>query len=308
MFRAIVIACAIAASALATIPAAAQSNQREEAERRANVLRSLPDDAARRLFYQVPGPAQLAARSIGAYGRGCLAGATALAPDGPTWQAMRLSRNRNWGHPDLISWIERFARDVVEQDRWPGVLVGDISQARGGPMLTGHASHQMGLEADIWLTPAPRDRRLSREEREEMSAVNMVRSDLLDVTPAFTDAHVRFIRRAALSPQVDRIFVNAAIKKALCERAPANDRAWLRKVRPWYAHTFHMHVAIDCPANNASCRNQRAEIPPGDGCNDLAHWFREEIRFPRPNPNARAPRPWTMADLPAACHEVLVAR
>lgn len=291
-------------------PAAAQNNQAQEAERRAAVLRALPDDAARRLFFNVPGPAPLAARAIGAYGRGCLAGATALAADGPTWQAMRLSRGRNWGHPDLIAWVERFAQDVVRQDGWSGVLVGDISQARGGPMLTGHASHQMGLEADIWLTPAPRDRRLSREEREEMSAVNMVRPDLLDVTPAFTDAHVRFIRRAALSPQVDRIFVNAAIKKALCERAPANDRAWLRKVRPWYAHTFHMHVAIDCPAGNASCRNARAEIPPGDGCNDLAHWFREEIRFPRrnPNPNARPPRPWTMADLPAECRQVLVAR
>ena len=43
-------------------------------------------------------------------------------------------------------------------------------------MLTGHASHQIGLDADVWLTPMPA-RTLSREEREEMSAVDMVSED-----------------------------------------------------------------------------------------------------------------------------------
>ena len=52
---------------------------------------------------------------------------------------------------------------------WPGFLVGDISQPRGGPMFTGHASHQIGLDADVWLTPMP-DRTLSRAERESMPA------------------------------------------------------------------------------------------------------------------------------------------
>ena len=50
-------------------------------------------------------------------------------------------------------------------------------------MLTGHASHQVGLDANIWLTPMP-DRQLSRNEREEMSATNMVRTDRLDIDPA----------------------------------------------------------------------------------------------------------------------------
>lgn len=290
----------------AAAPALAQSNQREEAERRQRVLSTLPENAAKRLFFQAETPAPLAARSIGAYGRGCLAGAVALSPDGPSWQAMRLSRNRNWGHPALIRWIERFAADA-QREGWPGLLVGDISQIRGGPMLTGHASHQMGLEVDLWLTPG--NRRLSREEREEISAVNMVRPDLLGVTTAFTDAHVRLMRRAASYPEVDRIFVNAAIKRALCERTPPGERAWLRKIRPWYAHTFHFHVAINCPPDSSgSCVNQRAAPPAGDGCGDLGYWFQEHIRFPRPNPNARAPRPWTLADLPEACRRVVVAR
>src|SRR6266403_1009168 len=63
---------------------------------------------------------------------------------------------------------------------WPGLLVGDMSQPRGGPMITGHASHQVGLDADIWLTPMPK-RELSRNEREDMSATMAVAPSRLDV-------------------------------------------------------------------------------------------------------------------------------
>ena len=99
------------------------------------------------------------AKSYGFYSKGCFSGGVAIPTDGPTWQAMRLSRNRRWGHPD----DDRADRKAVARrgaDGWPGLLLGDISQPRGGPMLTGHASHQIGLDADIWFTPMP-DRRLS---------------------------------------------------------------------------------------------------------------------------------------------------
>ena len=104
-----------------------------------------------------------------------------------TWQVMRLSRNRAWGHPAMIAFLERFSRKAAHEGVWPGILVGDISQPRGGPMLTGHASHQIGLDADVWLTPMP-DHRLDRAEREEMSAVDMVRPDGLAVDPAHWSA------------------------------------------------------------------------------------------------------------------------
>src|SRR5690348_10124542 len=64
-----------------------------------------PDDpktAAKELFGRKPTPAPLQAKAIGFYSRGCLAGATALPINGPSWQVMRLSRNRNWGHPELV--------------------------------------------------------------------------------------------------------------------------------------------------------------------------------------------------------------
>lgn len=205
-----------------------------------------PATPAKELFGRKMLPTRSAPQVIGFYAKGCIAGAEALALNGPTWQVMRLSRNRNWAHPQLVELIERLSAKANRTAGWPGILVGDMSQPRGGPMLTGHASHQIGLDADIWLTPMP-NRQLSRNEREEMSAVMMVRKDRLDIDPAaWTPTHLPVIRAAAQEPAVERIFVNAAIKKALCREAKG-DRSWLSKVRPMYGHDYHFHIRIKCP-------------------------------------------------------------
>jgi len=269
-----------------------------------------PDAAttpAKELFGRASAPADLSARSIGFYSRGCLAGAKALPVNGETWQVMRVSRDRYWGHPELIRFLERLSSRAPNEVGWPGILVGDMSQPRGGPMLTGHASHQIGLDADIWLTPMP-DRRLSGAEREEMAAVNMVRSDGNDVDRSvWTDGQIRIIRAAARDPVVERIFVNAAIKKALCRDA-TGDRSWLHKVRPYYGHNYHFHVRIACPPGSENCREQDP-VPEGEGCDaSLNWWFREGVLHPKLNPHAK-PRPaLTMADLPPECRQVLVVK
>ncbi|MFG1332610.1 penicillin-insensitive murein endopeptidase [Xanthobacter autotrophicus] len=260
---------------------------------------------AKELFGRVAGPAPLAARSIGFYSKGCLAGAQALAVNGPNWQVMRLSRNRNFGHPDLVAFLERFSAQVPKVSSWQGILVGDMSQPRGGPMLTGHASHQIGLDADIWLTPSP-GRELSREEREKLSASMMVRADRRDIDPAnWRPDHWKVIRAAALDPRVERIFVNAAIKKALCREA-SGDRSFLAKVRPYWGHDYHMHVRLTCPAGNAECHPQEAP-PTGEGCgSELDWWFTDEVLHPKPEPEPAKPKPpLTLADLPDACAAVL---
>ncbi|WP_229428454.1 penicillin-insensitive murein endopeptidase [Microvirga pudoricolor] len=262
-----------------------------------------PALAAKELFGRQQAPANLSARSIGGYARGCVAGATALPIDGETWQVMRLSRNRNWGHPQLIAYLERLSRRVPQVNGWPGLLVGDIAQPRGGPMITGHASHQIGLDADIWLTPMP-ERRLSRLEREEMSATNVVRADWLDVDPrVWTPQHQALLKAVASERSVARVFVNPAIKKALCRDAGA-DRSWLTKIRPTYGHNYHFHIRLACPSGAVGCSDQDPP-PPGDGCGaDLAYWFKPEVMNPRPGP----PRPpLTLAQLPAECRSVLVA-
>jgi Penicillin-insensitive murein endopeptidase len=125
-----------------------------------------PATPAKELFGRKTTPASLATHTIGFYSKGCIAGAKALPLDGETWQVMRQSRNRNWGYPNLVRFLERLAAQAPRTG-WRGLLVDDMSQPRGGPMHSGHLSHQVGLDADIWLTPMP-DRKLTRQEREEM--------------------------------------------------------------------------------------------------------------------------------------------
>jgi penicillin-insensitive murein DD-endopeptidase len=264
-----------------------------------------PAVPAKELFGRKPGPAPLATRSIGFYAKGCLAGAVALPINGETWQVMRLSRNRMWGHPSLIRLLERLSEKGTKVG-WPGLLVGDISQARGGPMLTGHASHQVGLDADIWLTPMP-ERELTRREREEMSATNVVAADKKDIDRAvWTPAHLAIIKAAATEPKVERIFVNAAIKKALCREA-RGDRSWLHKVRPMWGHNYHFHIRMRCPDDNADCKAQPPP-PDGEGCgHDLDWWFTDAVLHPKPPARPVKPRPLKMADLPSACRQVLLA-
>ncbi len=161
------------------------------------------DAPARDYFGKMTRPAAMRPQAIGSYAKGCQAGAVALPPNGRGFQVMRLSRNRFWGQPELIDYLEDLGRDAPKLG-WRGLMVGDMAQPRGGPMTSGHASHQIGLNADIWLKQMP-DHIMSASERENVSAVSMLRGRL-DVKGAdrsvdpkkFTAAHARLIRRAAL--------------------------------------------------------------------------------------------------------------
>ena len=274
----------------------AQDTAGEEAARRRAVLATLPADAAKRVFGLVTTPSSGPAHAIGGYTKGCLSGGVPLPADGPTWQVMRPSRNRAWGHPALISYIEQLASSVPATVGWPGLLVGDMAQPRGGPMLTGHGSHQIGIDADIWLTAMP-ERRLSAAERDEISATNVVAENLDDIDPAaWRPEHRKLLQAASRAPDVARIFVNPAIKRALCREAGA-DRAWLRRIRPWWGHNYHFHVRLSCPRGDAECQDQSPSTDEGCG-GDLDWWFTDEAKHPKPS---QPGRPLRVADLPPAC-------
>ena len=289
-----------------TIPAPEKKEVKKAPKKKVAKVAKPAGPPAKALFGAAKSPAPMAARAIGFYAKGCLAGAASLSVDGPTWQAMRLSRNRNWGHPELIALLEKLATDAKKHDGWPGLLVGDLSQPRGGPMLTGHASHQVGLDADIWLTPMP-DRRLSAKEREELSATSMLAEDRVSVDPkVWTDAHVRLLKRAASFAAVERIFAHPAIKKALCEAVPKDgDRKWLHKVRAYWGHHYHFHVRMACPKGSGNCEHQPA-LPNDDGCGkELTHWLALVKQPPKPGPPGPPKPALTMAQLPAECGTVL---
>ncbi|MCR0985498.1 penicillin-insensitive murein endopeptidase [Roseomonas populi] len=243
----------------------------------------------------LPGPA----RSIGGTSLGCIAGAEALPPEGPGWQVVRLSRNRNWGHPVLLAALRQLA-GRARAAGLPDLWIGDMGQPRGGPLPFGHASHQIGLDADIWLDLSPKPLVPARA-RESIPERSLVLPDESMADPRlFTEAHSRLIRMAAELPGVDRIFVNHAIKRSLC--AAHAGEPWLRLVRPWRGHDSHLHIRLRCPAGSPECRDQ-APVPPGDGCDaGLAWWLTPEARHPsRGGPPGPPPR------LPAACAGVLAA-
>jgi len=137
--------------------AACQSDDAPEVSQAA-ISTSNPNDTrvAKQVFGYIPDGSNQSPEAIGGYAKGCQAGAVQLAETGPTWQAMRLSRNRNWGQPELVDYVQDLSRFAATQPGWDGLYVGDLSQPRGGPMLTGHASHQIGLDADIWMLPPDR--------------------------------------------------------------------------------------------------------------------------------------------------------
>ena len=281
---------------------------------------------AKQLFGAKRLPAATAPVVHGFYSKGCIQGAVAMPIDGPAWQAMRLSRNRRWGHPDLVKLLVRLSQDG-RRVGWNGLLVGDLSQPRGGPMLTGHASHQIGLDADIWLNPMP-GRRYSYQERENTSARSMLASrkgkdgkwrlDQNRIGERFTQATYAIIRTAASYREVERVLVHPTIKRELCRRAKGEgDRRWLYKVRPYWGHHYHMHIRMGCPAGSPNCRPQ-ATPRNDDGCGaELAYWHRQ-LNPPRPKKvvkKARKPkvvkkrrkREKLLSDLPRACTGVLQA-
>ena len=242
---------------------------------------------------------------FGGYSKGCLAGGEQLAESGPTWQAMRLSRNRNWAHPETIDYVQDLSRFAAKLPGWEGLYIGDMSQPRGGPMLTGHRSHQTGLDIDIWMRPAT-NLRLSRAERENISSISMRRSKGAYVNQNWTRQHHELLKAAAKDPRTARIFVFPGAKVQMC-KDEKGDRRWLRKIRPWWGHHYHFHVRLNCPKGASGCVEQ-SPPPRGDGCADAEEWVRNILNPPPPDPNAPPPKPrreYVLADLPKQCARVL---
>lgn len=273
---------------------------------------------ANRLFGAKTEPSAQPPAAIGSYAKGCAAGLVEMPQSGTTWQVMRLSRNRNWGQPVMIDYLKELGQ-AATRIGWAGIYIGDISQPRGGPMTSGHASHQIGLDADVWMLP-PQRLNLSRSERESISSIPVRSADQKSVTANWTPRHHALLRAAASDPRVDRIFVAAAVKLEMCRTAKANDTKWLQKIRPVAGHDTHFHVRLKCPKGARQCKTQTPGVADlskgGNGCDEtLTWWVTDYLNPPKPTkkpkpdttPREKRPREFTMADLPAQCREVLAS-
>lgn len=205
-----------------------------------------------------PAPGQ--PQAIGGYSAGCVQGAVELPLAGPGFRVMRPWRNRHYGHEVLVSFVRDLAKRIVAS-KLPRLALGDLGQPRGGPAPSGHASHQSGLDIDIWFQPKnPRAKR-PRE-------IDMVDHKRKKPSPAWKRRHARMVEMAARDPRVARIFVNPVLKLAMCKANRGKDTSWLRVVRPWFGHSEHFHVRLRCPDGDEHCVDQ-APIGEGDGCEDI---------------------------------------
>lgn len=233
----------------------------------ASGLVSLPAWSTPWEHFETPTPGQ--PQAIGSYSNGCLAGATPLPAEGEGYQRVRSERGRYYGHQSMIAFLEQLSAKASKL-RLGQLLVSDIAMPRGGRFRSGHASHQTGLDADIWLTtlehPASEEvlKTLQPLPMVDLKAYQIIRDN-------WTDNQANLIQLAASDDQVARIFVHPVIKEQLCA-ATWTDRRWLRKVRPWWGHYYHFHVRMHCPQGDSQCKEQLPP-PPGDGCGaELASW------------------------------------
>lgn len=275
---------------------------------------------ANKLFGASIAPSQQDSMPVGSYARGCAAGSLELPESGPTWQAMRLSRGRNFGQPMMVQYLMDLSAQAASIGWGRGLYIGDISQPRGGPMTSGHASHQIGLDADIWWL-APKRLNLSVEERENLSSIPMRSADQRSVTKSWGPKARALLELAASDPRVDRIFVAAAIKVEICKTAKPRDKKWLQKIRPIAGHDTHFHVRLKCPKGARFCETQKPSVSElskgGNGCDDTLMWWVTDYLNPpkttnkKPKeddaPKKKGPRQFTMADLPKQCQNVLAS-
>jgi penicillin-insensitive murein endopeptidase len=223
-------------------------------------------------WHAVKAPNQATAEAIGSYAGGCLSGAVAVPKKGVGYETIRRWRNRFWAHPTLARFLDDFGA-AMRAAKLPDLLIGDLSQPRGGRMKSGHRSHQIGLDADIWF-----ERPKKRSKDADFASLVHRKSETIN-RAVFKPRHVQVLKMAAQRPEVARIFVNWVIKRELCATVDS-DRAWLRKIRPWYGHDRHYHVRLHCPADSPGCRAQ-SPVPTEDDCGTETWFSRAEVRARR---------------------------
>lgn len=237
----------------------------------------------------------------GSYANGCFSGGKIVPINGEGYQQVRPSRNRNYGDKSLLIFIEemgKYAKKIGQT-----VILGDLSQPRGGPMNFGHSSHQTGLDVDIWFEKIG-EQGLTDKQREGLETHSLVDAKKGEVSQYWSTYYRDLLYASAQYPQTERIFVNPVIKAHLCETE--SDKDWLYKLRPWFGHDSHFHVRLICPKDQKNCTPQ-APVSKSSGCDaDLNNWIKDQqdlalgIKKPYVSKGSQPAK-----ILPAMCREIL---
>jgi len=266
-------------------------------------VRMFANEYASEIFYKIRTESNLSSESIGSYSKGCLAGGVYLPSHAKHYDALKPSRNRFWGHPDLIEFIE-ITSEKIFNEFGTGLLIGDLSMPRGGPMPYGHKSHQNGLDVDIFYERKP-EYQLDRFKLETYKPKSLLSPNQREINyELWTDYHYELLKITSENDRVARVFVNPLIKKKLCKKAAdINDVDWLSKIRPWGGHYNHFHVRLTCPVGSKNCVNQ-APVTQDDGCaSELQSWLKKDKLF---ESNSTKIKKWMLlSELPNSCRKII---
>ena len=285
-------------------PGAGKGHARPEAAAAARPSRPIPRRPPRS-FSAAPGSRRRSTPNRSAFTRGAVSpAASSCRSTAPNWQVMRLSRNRNWGHPTLIAFLKRFAPKAARASGWPGLLIGDhVAAARRAnadrPCVASDRSRRRHLaDAHARSRTDPRRARGDVGDRHGARRPSRRAARRLDRrTSRRRSAPRRWIPRCSAFSSTPRSSGRYAARRqasagcARCARCGA---------------TITISI-FGCSARTArNCRDQDP-TPVGDGCDSsLAWWFTDEVLHPKKS--TKTWPPMTMAALPAACREVLRAQ
>lgn len=208
-----------------------------------------------------------ASEAVGYYSSGKLKQGESILERGVNIHKLFMQRKRFYGTVEMNNVISD-AVDFVRQEIPDAELiqVGDIANKEGGKCAE-HASHQNGLDADIvYLTKNGRLQSQNAPYWEEDFVKNSVVNNNFH-----TERNFKLFKFLVIEKQVDRIFVDAAIKKLFCQYAKTNNlkdaesQETLRRLRVEKLHSTHFHMRLKCGPNDYSCKSQAA-IPAGNGC------------------------------------------
>lgn len=264
---------------------------------------SIASEYASEVFSKIRTESLDAPESFGSYSKGCLSGGRYLPSHKFHYDALKPSRNRFWGHPNLINLIEDTSQKVYSA-YGNGLLIGDLAMPRGGPMPYGHKSHQNGLDVDVYYQKKP-NYELQRFELETYQPKSMLSKDQTSIqNNLWSEYHYQLLKIFADDERVTRIFVNPVIKKNLCTQAiEKNESSWLKKIRPWGGHYKHFHVRLECPEDSKACKNQ-PPVQNSDGCGaELDTWLKKEKIY---ESNSTKIKKWILlSDLPKSCNRLI---
>ncbi|MDO9182741.1 MAG: penicillin-insensitive murein endopeptidase [Bacteriovorax sp.] len=213
-----------------------------------------------------------ASEAIGFYSKGSLLGAQSVFERGTPIQKLFVARKRLYTTDEMHNTLSIASEFIKNEFPDSEILqVGDLSERLGGEAI-GHASHQNGLDADIVY--------LRRNKYvQSPDASNWDEDFISNSRPSKnfnTERNFLLFKFLVKNAAVPRIFVDASIKKLLCQFAKDNGEithpetiATLRALRPQDLHRTHFHLRMNCPVNDHECVLQSAPQS-GSGCDDLS--------------------------------------